>query len=336
MPAHPRKTAALEDFISYGAAFSVALHAALALTLAHRARPPTPEVMLVNFVVEQIPEAARPKAEEAPAPPRRQIVTPPDRSEAGPPLDSRFISDRDSRAAKEQVRRGDGPEAGPVAGPLSAGAAAPPQRPAPGSARPASPKKLDLALNMQAIGDLAGRAADRAAAGPPPQAQPAPFSRPPGSGAQFVGLNGLADHLPGLPDGDITLLNTKAEKYAVFVRRVATQVFYQIKLQGWDILRAGDIHNAKEFTEVRAVLSPQGRLIHARIERRSGSRRFDETIQSSVERGARDPHPPPDAAGPDGNYHFVFQARSWAQVASDPRTGFPAERRWLLLRTGLE
>src|SRR5690606_20546577 len=67
------------------------------------------------------------------------------------------------------------------------------------------------------------------------------FSRPAGSGARFIGASGAPDHLPSLPDGDITLLNTKANQFAVFVRRVATQVFGELRLTGWESLLASDI-----------------------------------------------------------------------------------------------
>ena len=359
-----KSTATLNDYITYGVLLSVVLHVALVIALTRRPiTAAAPEVMMVELVT--LPPhldkllTGMPPVEKAL---ERQIVGSPDRSDAAPPKDTRLLSDKDYSAEKEQIRRGDGPEAGPVIGPGVPGAPsqveAPPVQ-APGKESPpksenASGRKgsamapsgrLDLALDQQMLRDAArqGRRAAAAASGggsAPSMSQgapsPRPFSRAPGSGAQFLGLNGLADYLPNLPDGDITLLNAKAEKYAVFVGRVATQVFYQIKLQGWSLVRAEDINQAKEYTVIRAVLSPTGELLSATVEQRSGSRRFDDALQSAVEKGARDPHPPPDSAASDGNFRFIFMAKSWVQFGGSPTSGIPVERRWLLLRTGLE
>lgn len=170
-------------------------------------------------------------------------------------------------------------------------------------------------------------------------AQPAnyrAFSRPSGSGAAFIGLRGSTDYLPNLPDGDLTLLNTKADRFAVFVRRVASQVFGQLRSSGWEQLRPQDIHSMTDFTEVRASLSLTGELLSVRIVSTSGSSRFDEVVLSSAKRGVSDPNPPAEAAAADGTIKFIFRARSWSRYAGSPRTGAPMERRWLLLATGLE
>ena len=53
-----------------------------------------------------------------------------------------------------------------------------------------------------------------------------------GTGAKFFGNSGSTDYLPNLPDGDITLLNTKADHFAVFVRRVAARVFAALRSSG--------------------------------------------------------------------------------------------------------
>jgi hypothetical protein len=162
------------------------------------------------------------------------------------------------------------------------------------------------------------------------------FSRPQGSGATFIGSAGVSDHLPSLPDGDITLLNAKANTYAGFVRRVAVQVFGQLKSKGWERLSAGELRALSDFTTVEAVLSPEGNLIKTVIIGSSGSTSFDTVVNQSAASGARDPNPPPGARANDGNIHFIFKARSWSQIGVSPRNGLPSERRWLLLATGLE
>jgi outer membrane biosynthesis protein TonB len=162
------------------------------------------------------------------------------------------------------------------------------------------------------------------------------FSRPRGSGAAFLGSAGTSDLLPNLPDGDITLLNTKASKFAVFVRRVASQVFSQLRRSGWETLRASDVNSMRGFSTVTAVLNLKGELEQIILTERSGSEKFDTVLSQAVKTGAVDRNPPPEAVASDGKIRFIFKARSWAQAGSDPRTGAPYERRWLLLQTGLE
>ena len=163
-----------------------------------------------------------------------------------------------------------------------------------------------------------------------------PFSRPFGSGAQIFGDFGSNDFLPDVPDGDITLLNAKANKFAVFVQRVATRVFSTLRASGWGALSQSDIRAIQTFSTIRAVLSPDGTLLRVTLETPSGSRSFDEVLQISITNGASDPHPPEGARAADGNIHFIFKAKSWSQVAPSRGGNGIAERRWLLLATGLE
>ncbi len=162
------------------------------------------------------------------------------------------------------------------------------------------------------------------------------FSRPPGSGAAFLGNAGISDHLPNLPDGDITLLNAKANIYASFVRRVAIQVFTQLRSQGWERLSGQQIRQLSGFTTIEAILSPDGKFIRAQLLESSGSDAFDAVVNLSVSNGARDPNPPEGARAKDGMIHFIFKARSWSQMGVNRRSGAPMEQRWLLLATGLE
>ena len=164
----------------------------------------------------------------------------------------------------------------------------------------------------------------------------APFSRPMGSGAQFIGRFGTNDMLPSLPDGDITLLNEKADQFAVFVRRVATRVFSALRSSGWETLSAAEIASLQNFATVRVELSPSGEPIRIAALESSGSTRFDGVLSAAARQGARDPHPPQAAAAANGNIIFLFKARSWVEGAVNRRTGAPVERRWLMLAVGLE
>ena len=166
--------------------------------------------------------------------------------------------------------------------------------------------------------------------------EPAPFSRSAGSGARFIGLNGSSDYIQGVSDGDITLLNAKADKFAVFVRRVATQVFYQLKQQGWEYISASDIRQIQQDAVFRAKLSPQGNLLDVEFLQKSNSQNFDNIVLSAIQKSASGPHPPQDARAKDGNIYFIFMTKAWVQMGLARRGGIPRENRWLLLKTGLE
>lgn len=171
---------------------------------------------------------------------------------------------------------------------------------------------------------------------PPSISQYKAFSRPPGSGAAFLGSGGLSDYLPNLPDGDITLLNAKASQYAGFVRRVAVQVFAQLRTRGWENLSASEVRRIGDFTTVEAILSKDGKLQEVRLVESSGSIAFDTVLGDATKAGAKDPNPPPGAVASDGRIHFIFKARSWSSTSANPRNGALRESRWLLLATGLE
>jgi hypothetical protein len=178
-------------------------------------------------------------------------------------------------------------------------------------------------------------AAARSAQSAPDLSNYEAFSRPPGSGATFVGSGGVSDHLPNLPDGDITLLNAKANTYAGFVRRVAVQVFAQLRSQGWEKLSMSEVRRINDFTTIEAIMSPEGRFITMRLIEGSGSPQFDSVVKQAVPAGMKDPNPPAGAKASDGMIHFIFKARSWASIGAG-RAGAPSEHRWILLATGLE
>ncbi len=312
--------------------------------------------MMVSFI---------PPPPKSASDPKRQMVTPPEQSLDKPPAPDAFLSDRDASADKLQIKRGDDPKAGLQ--PASAAAASAPQQavnkqastapqarrqsnPSPSKANRSTSTLPQLALDEDTLLREFASAKDessedrlRAAlsgSGAPSEtgsmASAQPFSRASGSGAQILGISGSPDYIPSLPDGDITFLNTKANLFAVFVRRVAIQVFNNLRASGWEHLSAADIRGLSSDTVVKAVMSPAGKLVRVSLENSSGSQRFDDVLASAVTHGARDPNPPKEAALPDGNIHFIFKARSWVHSGSSARTGAPQERRWLVLGTGLE
>lgn len=346
-----------------GLVASLAIHAVLVLLLLGTKAPHPPLVSTIDVTIEP------PTAISS----RPQIVSP-TKQESKPPLkDTTLLSDKDSQAEIEQIRRGDG---GGMPGPkISDAPAKQPETqasnktapPKPQQVAPTEPKqtetqnkkepeehknphkprelnlkdlKLDdstLALKFGNTPKTAVSTSDNANSAPQKSlSEYQAFSRPPGSGAAFFGSAGISDHLPNLPDGDITLLNAKANIYASFVRRVAIQVFTQLRSQGWENLSAQQIRQLSNFSTVEAVLSAEGKFIRARLIESSGSEAFDVVLHSSASKGAGDPNPPPGAQAKDGLIHFIFKARSWSQIGVSRRSGAPIEQRWLLLATGLE
>ncbi len=143
---------------------------------------------------------------------------------------------------------------------------------------------------------------------------------------------GSLDYLPAIPDGDVTLLNTKADFFATFVRRVALNVFSGIKKRNWQKLSSREISKLNDFVTVRAKMSPKGKIISADIVVSSGITAFDNLVQESVVMNGFDKNPPIEAISTiDGNIEFIFKARTWTRSNGQ---GF-GEQRWLLLGTGL-
>ncbi|MGH7856651.1 MAG: hypothetical protein ACREQY_04915, partial [Candidatus Binatia bacterium] len=182
-------------------------------------------------LAEQGREEPPSAAEEAPPPPKTQIVSPSDGPEAIPD-DPRFLSERNSRAEEEMVKRG---EPAPAAEPpreLARREEAPSgpagrERPAPREEAQTEARELPGLESLFAkpsdvvddptigAGRGKGRAGDErdyaAVARPELWADP--------------GERGTPDYLPDVRQGKFTLLNAKADLFAPFVRRVGLRVF---------------------------------------------------------------------------------------------------------------
>lgn len=144
-------------------------------------------------------------------------------------------------------------------------------------------------------------------------------------------LKGSSDYLPEIPDGDITLLNTKADRHAVFVRRVALQVFGSLRKSSWNQLPYSQIRLINDFAAVEGIISPTGKLLDTKLLSSSGNRYFDRVLLNAVKEATSDQNPPVSATAADGNIHFVFRSRTWGRRVGEDRV----EQRWLLLGTGL-
>ena len=327
-----------------GLSISLIIHALLlGVILTSRTHYPAP-VAVMDVTIEP-PSALHSRTKE--------IVSPPAERAIKPHEDTNKLSDLDSLAVKEQVQRGDNgglPGAPSQSQQQEHKQAQEQQRPAKqapidkqpehtsNDGHPLKNLKLDDATLAMKFGSQPSKATKQSSNAAPAATlnEYQAFSRPPGSGAAFLGNAGINDHLPNLPDGDITLLNAKANTYASFVRRVAVQVFTQLRSQGWEKLSQQQIQQLSDFTTIEAVLSRQGKLLSVRILSSSGSTHFDSVVNLSVSAGVRDPNPPPGAEAQDGAIHFIFKARSWSQMGFNRRSGASLEQRWLLLATGLE
>ncbi len=143
---------------------------------------------------------------------------------------------------------------------------------------------------------------------------------------------GSSTYLPGVSEGEVTLLNAKAEQYAVFVRRVALQVFSSLRSKNWASVTYQQARSGRRFSVIHARMDKTGKLVSINAVESSGSTSFDRVVSSSVKTGLWDKNPALSASLDDGNIHFIFKAKTWAEKAGDP----PRERRWLLLSTGLK
>lgn len=121
-------------------------------------------------------------------------------------------------------------------------------------------------------------------------------------------LRGTLDHLPDVQAGNVTLLNTKAEMFAPFVRRVMLRVFQNMMIlmkRSASSMRPG----TSEQIQMEAIMSPKGDMISLRVIEHSASRALglDRLLTEACNQAFFDRNPPPGAAGPDGNIHFIMQ-----------------------------
>ena len=127
--------------------------------------------------------------------------------------------------------------------------------------------------------------------------------------SRMKSVPGIGDnnYLPGLKEGDVTLLNTKSFMYAGFVRRVAYRIFDQFMS---NVQQSGmsqqDMEGIGSYAYVEADMSPAGKLLSVRLLRTSGSPAWDSLAVAACRSATWDANPPAGAQGKDGIIHFVF------------------------------
>jgi hypothetical protein len=305
-------------------ALSLALHGLALLTL------PTPEGRAVTPRDEPIEVALLepPRPEVVPPDPvKPQIVSPPDEINDQEPERTRFESDRDNTVIQETVKKGvprpkppeppreAKPEVRQPAEPSSGARNEPAQAAAPAEPRAAhAPALEDLFASTDEL--VRAQQGDRARAEAESKAAEAGEGKrrvsiavaPVAPEWSLPGTQGTFDHLPDIQRGDVTLLNTKANAFAPFVRRVGERVFQHLIIRQRR-LELEQILGARDAAQMRVVLDPRGRLKSVKVEGQSGSGSMDETLSEALNTAAFDNNPPPAAANADGDYEFVFQAR---------------------------
>jgi TonB family protein len=233
-------------------------------------------------------------------------------------------------------------------------AKAPNERPAPGAAAAREPTLTEPGETEQARRTLPGRdklfespaellAKNDASPGSPgaqagADARSDPHrdlvSAPPPAPGIFAGARGSADYLPDIASSNLTLLNTKADRFAPFVRRVGMRVFQNLLIYQRRQLGPQEILAAHEPVTVRVTLGPDGKLKNMVVDDRSGSQAVDQTLLDACREAAFDNNPPTAAANDQGDYTFVFESQLFARLGDGPRgpTLYSVESR---LRVGL-
>lgn len=173
----------------------------------------------------------------------------------------------------------------------------------------------DDLLTQGWLSDAGKEKEEQAAQRKPPQGRDLIALAPPPAESllNLPGPVGVPDFLPDIRQGSLTLLNTKAHRFAPFVRRVALRVFQHLIIYQRKQLNLDDVVAARDFVTVQAKLDTQGNLKKLIIQTRSGSHAVDEALLKACTQGAWDENPPPEALAEDGFINFMFRSDLTAQ-----------------------
>jgi len=298
-------------------------------------------------IVEPPPEAPAPQPPERKLPvPEQQIVSPPDAGKNEAPPETRLLSDRDNRVDEQTVKRGNpapgeespGQKAAQEAAAKQAKAAAaekrggrterePPPRVA---ALPGLDRLMPDALHLaeEGYGKPADAPGEQLAQADLPRRMQQRGSE--GLMLPMSGPIGTLDYLPEVREGNITLLNTKAEVFAPFVRRVAVRVFENFLISLKRDL-AGSSLPTVETVEAEVIMDSAGEMVAFNVNERSAriALASDRRLQQACNDGFFDRNPPPGARAKDGRIHFIF--RTAVQSEPTPRGGMY----WIVMGAGL-
>lgn len=231
---------------------------------------------------------------ETPKPPTQLAMkTPEAKPEPKPPIEKAIEKPSDSSAKTEQPRKNQtlGQPEAPVK---------PPQL----FARP------DDLLTQGWLSDAGQNQEEKKAERQPPQGRDLIALAPPPreSLLSLPGPIGTPDFLPDIRQGGLTFLNTKAHRFAPFVRRVAMRVFQHLIIHQRKQLKLDDVVAAREMVTVQVKLDTQGNLKKILISTRSGSNAVDAALLEACKQGAWDENPPAEAVAEDGFINFIFRS----------------------------
>lgn len=292
---------------------------------------PLPEAPLEVALLP--PEPPKPAA----APAARQLVAPPDQINDRAPENPHFESDRDNTVEHETVNPGvpnPGVAAPPAPKPAPAARAVAPdrpppakprqlaeQRPAPAPRQPPIEAKRAPALDDLFLGDklvtaphAANESTEEAQEGATGRRKLSLAVAPVAPDWALPGARGTLDNLPDIQRGSVTLLNTKANVFSPFVRRVGERVFQHLIIRQRR-LELEQILSARNAVQMRAILDARGKLKSVQIDGQSGSALMDDTLSDALNTAAFDNNPPQAAANANGEFEFVFQAQLRAYQA---------------------
>jgi len=328
-----------DNRLGYAIGISILLHLLIVWAVKLPPSIKQPEERLIEVSLQ--PPLEKVKKPEAALPVvKNQMITPPDLNESTiPPVKTNLLSDKNTITPKEQIRHGDG--VAKKTEPLKQASLnhnkseqkkVEPKKETVNEV-PIDDKLVKLRLDPLSVSKLTKPPSEKKEETAPRSLERyQPFSRDTSANAELFRFRpGTPDFLPNIPDGELTLLNAKADKFAPFVRRVASQVFGIVRKLQWHNMPKSDVSRITDFTTVEAILSPQGQLLQVKFQDSSGSPTFDKIITESVRQGASDQNPPAGVLAEDGKIHFVFKSRCWTRPGP---AGIP-DARWLLLATGL-
>jgi hypothetical protein len=257
-------------------------------------------------------------------------VAVPDAGKEEAPENTRFLSERNVSVEEQMVRRGEpspGDPSGRFADEQGEGGKAEPRATKADAVRVSAEPATEVAA-APSLDALLPKAAELARQSDPqdsPTEQHADSELAPGARNNLLKYGepwrptshrrGTLDFIPDVREGDITLLNTKAELFAPFVRRVGLRVF-----QNLVILLRRDLDrvavSGQELVSVEAVMDPKGELLEAQIKTRSATSSFgaDQKLQRAIQEGFFDRNPPRGAESDDGNIHFLLTTRVYVMT----------------------
>ncbi len=349
MDAHRRmRWAVLGSLLAHALLVPLLLRGAISRTPSQRPRPVELTQLTPAQLAMALRNARGPLTKQTPAPkpmlampptpeppkPRGQVVSVAPTNDTRPPPDGRFVSEFNTRVDHETASRERGlydhvlPKKSEGAKMPSGVASAAPRvearPPAPPSAPHPARDPFDLQLNL--FGDGRDRQAHREAQAPSAMAPKPDVAREgvpgtQGDAAPALGLGAgdrgplaggpAPDDLRGVEEGDATLLNSRAWRYAGFMNRVKETVariwIPQVQREEQRRDPSGNIYAWKDRqTLVQVELDRTGKVSLVYVAEPSGVDFLDQLAVNAFREAERFPNPPNGLLEQDGHVRFAF------------------------------